>query len=579
MHDNIADLALMARLLWKIIPSDAALAQHLSTALDIPVLFGHLLQQRGIASAEAAKTFFKPSLEALHDPFLMKDMDIAVERLDRALKQGERILIYGDYDVDGTTSVAFMYAFLSRYYRNLDYYLPDRDKEGYGVSLEGVEYARANGVSLMLSIDCGIKSHAAIAQAKAYGIDFIVCDHHQPEGGLPDALANVDPLRPDCPYPFKGLSGCGIAFKLAQALTIRNQTPVEELLELLDLVAVSTACDIVPITGENRIITHFGLQKINHSPRIGLWALIQQMNRPGPIKVSDLVFGIGPMINSAGRLGDARDAVRLLLSADRNSAQEKARQLASRNRERRIVDQQAATEAREMVEASGEMTDRNSIVLYKPEWHKGIIGITASRISEQYFRPTVILTLSNDRAVGSARSAGGFDLYKALLACEDLFYSFGGHAQAAGMQMPPENVPVFRERFEQIVREHLQETILQEELELNAALRLEDINGNLMHHLRRFEPFGPGNRSPVFYARGLVDTGRSRTLQDNHVRLSLRQQDGTKTMNGIAFGLADRFEALKAGVFDIAFSIREEIWQGQRTMSIQVKDIIPAGSC
>ena len=559
--------------LWKIIPSNAELAQSLSTALDIPLLFGQLLRQRGIESPEAAQSFFKSSLADLHDPFLMKDMDLAVERLDHALKHGERILIYGDYDVDGTTSVAFMYAFLSRYYRNLDYYLPDRDKEGYGVSLEGVEYARANGISLMMSIDCGIKSHEAIAQAKAYGIDFIVCDHHKPEGELPEALANVDPMRPDCPYPFKGLSGCGVAFKLAHALSIRNNTPVEELLDLLDLVAVSTACDIVPMTGENRILVHFGLQKLNHNPRVGIWALIQQMNRPGPVKVSDLVFGIGPMINSAGRLGDARDAVRLLLSADRNSAQEKARQLASRNRERRVVDQQSAQEAREMVDAQIDLADRRSIVLFKPEWHKGIIGITASRISELYFRPSVILTLSNDRAVGSARSAGGMDLYKILRACEDLFYSFGGHANAAGMQMPPENIPAFTERFEKLVEEQLNGEALREELELHAELRLEDITGNLMHHLRRFEPFGPGNRSPVFYARGLVDTGRSRPLQDNHVRLSLRHQHGTKTMSGIAFGLADRFEALRNGVFDIAFSVREEMWQGQRTLSLQVKDI------
>jgi single-stranded-DNA-specific exonuclease len=396
-----------------------------------------------------------------------------------------------------------------------------------------------------------------------------------PEGGLPDAVANLDPKRPDCPYPFKELSGCGIAFKLAQAFVFQENKPVESIDHLLDLVAVSTACDIVPMIGENRILTHHGLYRLNHAPRTGIWALINKINRPFPLAVGDLVFGLGPMINAAGRLGDARDAVRLMLATDRNSALDEAGMLSAGNRARREVDSEMAGEARRLFEAIPDWQERKSIVLFSPEWHKGVIGIAASRMTEWYHRPSVILTLSNGRAVGSARSVRGFDLYAAFQQCEDLFFSFGGHAFAAGMQMPVEQVPAFTERFETLVRTNLsreEETPL---VEISARISLDDITPKLWNALKRFEPFGPHNRNPTFLATRVRDSGRSRQLDNNHVRLSLRQEDGKGAIGGIGFGLGTAFEAVKDQAFDIVFNIREEHWRGQKILSLQVKDLRP----
>ena len=561
--------------LWKISPVDESLVEQLQTALQIDRIFCTLLVQRGITNIDAAKSFFRPQWEHLHDPFLMKDMDLAVERLDQALKRGERILLYGDYDVDGTTSVALMYSFLSGFYHNLDYYLPDRDKEGYGVSIAGVEYAREQGCALVIAMDCGIKAHDAVALAKSYSIDFIICDHHLPEGGLPDAVANLDPKRSDCPYPYKELSGCGISFKFAQALALFNNTPAEELMGLLDLVAVSIACDIVPITGENRVLAHFGLQRLNQSPGIGLWALMQRTNRPLPLNINDLVFAVGPLINAAGRLGDARDAVRLMLSADRSSALDHAGRLVHRNKERREVDFLMASEASERVLAQPGQEENKSIVLFSPGWHKGIIGIAASRMAERFHRPSVIRTDSHGRAVGSARSVPGFDLYAALQLCEDLFYSYGGHAHAAGMQMPIENIDAFVERFEQIVQAQISKSAETPALDICSILQLEDITPAFWRMLKRFEPFGPHNRNPVFYASNVEDTGKSRLLDNNHVRLSLRSVGGKSVFGGIAFGLGELFQSLKGQPFDIAFNLREEYWRGERGISLQVKDIRP----
>lgn len=558
---------------WQLLPNDETAVQALHQHLQIDLPFCRLLLQRGIGTKDAARQFFKPSLDDLHDPFLMQDMQLAVERLHSAILRNEKILLYGDYDVDGTTSVALMYAFLSGFYQNLDYYLPDRDKEGYGVSLAGVEYARENNCALVIAIDCGIKAHQAVALAKSYGIDFIVCDHHVPEGGLPDSIANLDPKREDCPYPYKELSGCGIAFKLAQALALHNNTPAEELEHLLDLVAVSIACDIVPITGENRILAYHGLRHINQSPRTGLWALISRINRPAPLNITDMVFGLGPIINAAGRLGDARDAVRLMLSADRHSALDHAGALVHRNRQRREVDYATTDEARARFEQIPDWQSRKSIVLFDPDWHKGIIGIAASRMTEAYHRPSVILTKSNDRAVGSARSVRGFDLYWALQQCEDLFFSFGGHAFAAGMQMPVENVPAFTERFEDLVRNNLPVEGEDPLIEISDKLYLDDITPVFWRMLQRFEPFGPHNRSPVFWATNVVDTGKSKVLDNNHVRVSLRQTDGKKVFGGIGFGLGDTFNALKNKPFDIAFTLKEETWRGETTLGLQVKDI------
>lgn len=557
---------------WQLIPTDENAAQALQAALGIDSLFCRLLVQRGITSFDEARAFFRPSIADLHNPYLMKDMDLAVARLDEALRNNERILLYGDYDVDGTTSVALMYAFLSGFYRNLDYYLPDREKEGYGVSMASVEYARSSGAKLVIAMDCGIKAHEAVARAKSYGIDYIVCDHHLPEGGLPDAVANLDPKRPDCSYPFKELSGCGIAFKLAQALAMHHNTPPEELDALLDLVAVSTACDIVPMTGENRILARFGLQQLNHSPRTGLWALMNRINRPSPLNVADLVFGLGPLINAAGRLGDARDAVRLMLAADRNSALDNAGMLVRRNKERREVDYAMADEAKRRFTETPEWETRKSIVLFDPGWHKGIIGIAASRMTEAFHRPSVILTKSNDRAVGSARSVPGFDLYAALQDCEDLFFSYGGHAHAAGMQMPVENVEAFAERFENLAIRHISSENESPVLDICAKIRLDDITHKFWQTLKQFEPFGPHNRNPVFWAERVIDTGQSRFLDHNHVRLSLRHTDSGTAFKGIGFGLGEVFEKVKNGPFDVAFNIKAEQWRGDTLLTLQAKD-------
>ncbi|MEI6410716.1 MAG: single-stranded-DNA-specific exonuclease RecJ [Bacteroidota bacterium] len=559
---------------WQIPPTDESTVQNLQAELGIAPLFCRLLVQRGITTKAEARLFFKPQLDDLLDPFLMKDMDLAVERLEKAVANNERILLYGDYDVDGTTSVAMMHAFLAGFYQNLDYYLPDREKEGYGVSLEGVEYARETGCGLIVAIDCGIKAHKAVTLAKSYGIDFVVCDHHLPEGDvLPESVANLDPKRSDCPYPYKELSGCGIAFKLAQAMSLKRHIPVEEITHLLDLVAVSIACDIVPMSGENRVMAYFGLQQINREPRLGLGALINQTNREYPLSISDLVFGLGPIINSAGRLGDAREAVRLMLATDRNHALDEAKSLFRRNRQRQAVDVDMTEAAHQSFRALPDWQARKSIVLYDPSWHKGVIGIAASRMTEAFHRPAVILTLSNERAVGSARSVHGFDLYLALEACQDLFYSFGGHAFAAGMQMPVENIPAFTERFEMLVRRHLEVEDESPLIEISARIRLEDITPGFWKMLKRFEPFGPHNRSPVFWASGLVDTGKSRQLDNNHLRLSVRHADGRKVFSGIGFGIGDRYELLKNGPVDMAFAVREESWRGSTALSLMVKDV------
>lgn len=559
---------------WRQLSADEATAAALQEALRIQPVFCQMLAQRGVRNFEEARQFFRPALADLHDPFLMAGMGAAVERLERAITRDERILLYGDYDVDGATSVALMYSFLSALHPNLDYYLPDRDKEGYGVSIAGVEYARSTGATLVVAMDCGIRAHKAVALARSYGIDFIVCDHHLPEYELPAAVANLDPKRPDCPYPYKELSGCGITFKLAQALALRYQTPADELQHLLDLVAVSIACDIVPMTGENRVLTHWGLQKLNRDPRLGFWALIQRSGRQYPLAISDIVFGLGPLINAAGRLGDARDAVRLLLATERNSALEAAGTLVQRNRERREVDHATTDEAKRRV--LSDPVPRKSIVLYDPAWHKGIIGIAASRMAEAFHRPTVVLTRSEGRIVGSARSVPGFDLYEALSRCEHLFLSFGGHAHAAGVQLSEENLPAFTEQFEAVVRQNLRPEAETPELDITAQLDFADISPKFWRTLQQFAPFGPRNMNPVFRTNGVTDTGHSRLLANNHVRLSVRQHPDGPVLTGVGFGLGAAFSAVQDRPFHLAYQLYEDTWRGERVLGLMVKDIVSA---
>jgi single-stranded-DNA-specific exonuclease len=557
---------------WKRQTYDPALAAQLQAQLNLHVLIAQLLVQRGVQDTVSAQQFLQPDFSQLHDPFLMRDMDRAICRLQTAIDHKQRILLYGDYDVDGVTSVALMFSFLSSFYTNVDYYIPNRDKEGYGVSLVGVEYAKAHHCQLIIAMDCGVKAYRAVDLAHSYGIDMIVCDHHLPDAVLPSAYAVLDPKRPDCPYPFKELSGCGIAFKLAQALALQHGMPVEELEHLLDLVALSIACDLVPMIGENRCLTYYGLQRINQQPRLGIWALINKSGRQYPLTINDLVFGLGPMINAAGRLADAKEAVKVLLATDRNHAIDAAGQLTKRNHERQVSDQSAYLSAKSLLSSDMAYRHRKSIVLFDPNWHKGIVGITASRLSEQFHRPTVVFTASDGRAVGSARSIDGFDLYEGLRECEHLFSSFGGHAHAAGIQMPLQHLDAFTELFEQVVARHWQIEMESPIIEYCADINLKDITNDFWQCLQRFAPFGPGNMNPVFRITNLKDTGKSKLLANNHVRLSLQQGDGP-IFTGVAFGLSDVFQTLRHRPFEAVFNLRQEYWQGHPLLSLMIKDL------
>jgi single-stranded-DNA-specific exonuclease len=558
---------------WNLLEADAEKVANLQEALGVPPVFAHLLVQRGIETFEQARRFFRPDWSHLHDPFLMQDMDKAVSRLAQAIQNEEKILLYGDYDVDGTTSVALMYSFLRKLHQHLDYYIPDRYKEGYGVSFEGIEYAQQQSVGLIIAMDCGINAVDQARRANQYGIDMIICDHHLPGASLPEATAVLDPKRSDCGYPFKELSGCGVAFKLAQAYALKNELKEEQLHELLDLLVISIASDIVPIVDENRVLAKFGLEKLNATERPGLQALIARTRREPPLTISDIVFGIGPMINAAGRLADAEQAVRLMLAGEGRSATEYAQVLEYRNTMRREFDERIAEEAVAMWESDKAWQQKRAIVLYKPHWHKGIVGIVAARMVERYHRPAIILTESEGKIVGSARSVRGFDIYEALGMCSDLLLSFGGHAHAAGLSMARESVIFFQDRFEAAVDTLADEAVFVPELRVSAEIQLEEITPKFWRILRQFAPFGPGNRNPVFLCRGVRDTGYSRLLRGNHLRLAVGQP-GSQAHYGVAFGRGDDMAKVrKRKPFDICFTLEENRWQGKANLQLMVKDM------
>lgn len=560
---------------WRFVEADEALVQRLRQMLGIHPALCRILAQRGVHTFEDAKRFFRPSLAHLHSPFEMQDMRRAVERLAQAIEQGERILLYGDYDVDGTSGVALLYTFLSRFHPHLDYYLPDREREGYGVSPAGIDYAQQTGASLLITIDCGIQAHAPIALARERSIDVIVCDHHLPDGPLPAAYAVLNPRRPDCSYPNKHLSGCGVAFKLAQGLALAKGTPAEELEDLLDFVALSTCCDLVPLVGENRVLTHFGIGRIERQPRTGVWALLQKSSCTPPLKVRDLVFGLGPLLNAAGRMGDARDAVRLLLATERRSAQELAASLVIKNRKRQQIERAATAVAlRQLMHQKG-FKERKSIVLFDPSIPRGILGIVASRLVERFHRPAVVLTQDGEGAVGSGRSVPGFDLHAALKQCQALLTAFGGHTFAAGLQLPLEHLTAFAEQFEAVVRQTLPAEAEQPEIALCSELELADIMPAFWRTLRQFAPFGPGNMTPIFWARNVRDTGQSRILHAGHVQLSV-QQNGGPVFTGIGFDLAERFQQLRHQPFDLAFSLQEDTFQGTTTLRLRARAFRPS---
>lgn len=545
--------------------------------LNISYVLGNLLIQRGIVNYEQAKEFFRSSLENLHDPFLMKDMDAAVERLDTAIENGEKILIYGDYDVDGTTSVALTYSFLRKVYSNVDYYIPDRYSEGYGVSVKGIDYAADHHISLIISLDCGIKAIEKIQYAKSKGIDFIICDHHTLGEKLPDAVAVLDPKRPDCPYPFKELSGCGVGFKLLQAFSTRRNIPPDELLEYIDLVAVSIASDIVPIIGENRILTYFGLKKLQENPCTGLKAIkCVAAIEDKPITVEDIVFRIGPRINAAGRMESGKQAVDLLISNNPEEAFVLCDKINTHNQTRRNIDKNITEEAIKEIKQS-EKKYKYSTVLYNPEWHKGVVGIVASRLIETYYKPTIVLTESNGFATGSARSVEGFDLYEAINECSDLLESFGGHMYAAGLTLKKESVQKLRDRFEEVVKERITPEQLIPQITIDAELNFSDITAKFYRILKQFEPFGPGNMNPVFFAENVADNGQGRRVGTggDHLKLNLIQEENPfDDIPAIAFGHGHRFDKIANGnTFDIAYSITENHFRGETSLQLNIKDI------
>ncbi|MBL7925800.1 MAG: single-stranded-DNA-specific exonuclease RecJ [Bacteroidia bacterium] len=533
-----------------------------------------LLVQRGITTFEEARQFFRPSLSQLHDPFLMKDMDVAVARVNKALTNQEKILVYGDYDVDGTTAVSLLYLFLKSLYAKVAFYIPDRYHEGYGVSFKGVEFAQQNGYTLIIALDCGIKAHDKVALANSYGIDFIICDHHRPGNDLPEALAILDPKRNDCPYPFKELSGCGVGFKLVQAIAQNNHIPFAQIEPYLDLVAVSIAADIVDIMGENRVLAHFGLKLLNTHPRFGINALINLSKVSRELSISDVVFFIAPRINAAGRIESGNRAVDLLTANDFETARIICDEINEHNTYRKELDTDITEQALQQIENDLTFSDRKSTVVYSAEWHKGVIGIVASRLTDKYYRPTVVMTQTNGHVAGSARSVKDFDVYNAIEACADLLDQFGGHMYAAGLTMKIENVDAFIQKFETIVSSTIEDRMLIREVDIDDALLLDDINDSFYRILKQFAPFGPGNMNPTFISTGLYNSGSSRIVANKHLKLGLMQKGCNHKKDGIAFNMADCFYLIEnTQPFSIAYHIEENSFNNKVTLQLNIKDI------
>jgi len=537
-----------------------------------------MLWQRNVHSFEEAKHFFRPQLEDLHDPFLMRDMDLAVNRLIDAIENNEKIVIFGDYDVDGTTAVALFYGFLSQYYANIEYYNPDRYMEGYGISLAGIDWAASLDAKLMISLDCGIKGHDKINYAKnQYGIDFIVCDHHEPGETLPEAAAILDPKRSDCPYPFKELSGNGVGFKLLSAFCIRKQIPMQQLFEFLDLAMVSIASDIVPIVGENRILAYYGLKKINENPRTGLKALKQVAGFMGEMSIENVVFVLGPRINAAGRIKHAKAAVQLLLAEDFDEALAFAYDIQSHNTERKNIDSKITEEALEMIKQDPWlMNEATSTVLFNQNWHKGVIGIVASRCIENYFRPTIIFTKSKENsAAGSARSVPGFDLYKAIEQCSHLLEQYGGHMHAAGMSIAIENIDLFRKAFDKVVKEMITSDQLIPKITIDLKIPLSEISPKFYRITKQMAPFGPQNMQPIFASENLRLASDPKILKEKHLKLEILDEETGSVFPAIGFGIAEQFyESLKNGIrFDMAFSVEENTFKGLTTLQLFIRDI------
>ena len=566
--------------IWKLREgADEDNIRQLSSELGVDPVLAALLVQRGVHTFEQARSFFRPNLDDLHDPFLMTDMDKAVERVHQAVSVGEKILIYGDYDVDGTTAVSLVYTFLSRLTRQVDFYIPERYDEGYGVSYKGIDWATENGFKLIITLDCGIKANEKVEYARERGIDVIICDHHLPENELPKAVAVLDPKRDDCFYPFDDLSGCGVGFKLVQAYSQRYNLPFETLIPLLDLLVVSIASDLVSVVGENRILAHYGLKQLNTHPREGLLAMIQLSGlEPGHLTIDDIVFKIGPRINAAGRMESGRIAVELLTASNVNDAIRIGNEINEHNNERKNIDRRITQEALEMVESGNCLSSGKATIVYNPQWHKGVVGIVASRLVEAYYKPTIVFTMSQGGLVtGSARSVHGFDLYEAIESCSDLLENFGGHLYAAGLTLKEENLPAFCERIEKHISGKIIPEMQTPVVDIDAMLNFSQITPKFLRILKQFQPFGPGNSAPVFRTDNVYDNGMGRKVgaEGGHLKLELIQESHPyHHISAIAFNMADYFDHIKAGnPIDVCYSIVENYYRGTSNTQLRIKDL------
>lgn len=559
-------------------PEDSDKVAQLSAELGIDPVLSTLLVGRGIRTFEQARSFFRPSLSSLHDPFLMKDMDKAVARLDKALSQREKILVYGDYDVDGTTAVALVYSFLKGITASVDFYIPDRYDEGYGVSIKGIDWAAENGFSLIITLDCGIKAIDKVLYARSKGIDVIICDHHLPESEIPSAVAVLDPKREDCNYPFDDLSGCGVGFKLVQAYSQYKGIPFESLTPLLDLLVVSIASDLVTVVGENRILAHYGLKILNERPRIGLLAMINLAKlEQSHITIDDIVFKIGPRINAAGRMESGRLAVALLTATNEADAYEIGSKINDNNNERKKYDREITKEALEMVSNGTCYSSENAVIVYAPSWNKGVVGIVASRLVEAYYKPTFVLTESNGFVTGSARSIRGFDLYEAISSCSDLLENYGGHIYAAGLTLKEENLPAFVQRIDKYVGEHIREEMSTPVIEVDSEISFSQITPKFFRILKQFQPFGPGNNAPVFLTRNVYDDGVGRMVGPGgqHLKLELIQESQPyHQISAIAFNMSEHFDHIRMGnPVDICYSVVENYYRGNSTLQLRIRDM------
>ena len=557
---------------WTVLQANPTIVMGLQKSLGINYTICNILVQRGIDTFAKAKAYFRPQINEMHSPWLMKDMDKAVHRIITAFERGEKIMVYGDYDVDGTASVAIMYQFLKSQYAHVEYYIPHRYREGYGISKTGIDYAKATGFTLIISLDCGIKSVEIIGYAKSLEIDFVVCDHHLPDEVIPDAVAILNAKQSGCNYPYKELCGCGVGLKLIQALCERLQLPQEAWMEYLDLVAIAIAADIVPMTGENRVIAYYGLQKVNKNPSTGIKALMELAALTGTVHITNLVFIIAPRINAAGRMDDAKKAVQMFIEKDAQQAMELAKLLHIDNTDRKEADSIITEEALTIIEEDINQANKRSTVLYQSHWHKGVVGIVASRLIDKYYRPTIVLTSSNGKVSGSARSVTGFNVYEAIHQCKDLLESYGGHFYAAGLTMKPENVTAFQERFEEVVCASIKDEMLTPEIVIDAGILFNEITPGLYKLICQMEPFGPENLRPVFVTRNLLETGYSRILKEAHIKFYLKQND--KVFEGIGFNMADKFQLLQPNKpVDVVFTLDENEWNGEKKLQLKVVDL------